>query len=381
MNGTEERAAPVAVAWATDDEHADLGRFVRPIVEPHVGPARPWGGIPGAAVGAIRGGKQYFFGFGEARPGTPVDRTTVFEIGSITKTFTGLLLADAVRKGRVRLDDPANMFLPERLRLPGRSAKEITLRHLATHRSGLPARIRPFLSDAIDMLMGNREGLSLSIQDLETWLETATLEHDPGSVWSYSNLGSSFLAFALEAREGRPWASLVADVVTSPLRMSATRLMDDTSVPEKALGHTILGRESTLDGVTRDSAYAPAGALRSNMEDMLRFAALHAHAAPSPLDDVAMFAQRAYGDGPGAESLTSRLRAPFESGLLLDRQGDGDVPDVGGKAGGTYGYLSDIRFAPQQRIATVVLVNRVLPSTYPFGRVTKMNEDLLAAIR
>ena len=105
----------------------------------------------------------------------------------------------------------------------------------------------------------------MSIHDLETWLKTATLDEDPGNVWSYPNRGSSFLAFALEAREARPWASLVADVITSPLRMSATRVMDDTSVPEKALGHTILGRASRRDGVTQDSAYAPAGALRSNM--------------------------------------------------------------------------------------------------------------------
>ena len=258
------------MAWATDAEHSELERVVRPIVAPHVGPPRPWGGIPGVAVGLIRGGKQYFFPFGDARPGRPVDRTSVFEIGSITKTFTGLLLADAVHKGKVRIDDPANAFLPERLRLPSRNRKEITLRHLATHRSGLPPRICPLLRDAVDFVRGNRRGLSLSMEALEAWLETAALERDPGVAWSYSNLGSSFLAFALEAREGRPWASLVADLVTAPLGMSATRLMDDTSVPEKALGHTFLGLESSRDSVTQDSAYAPAGALRSNMQDMLR---------------------------------------------------------------------------------------------------------------
>jgi CubicO group peptidase (beta-lactamase class C family) len=330
-------------------------------------------------VGVIRDGKQYFFGFGNARPDAPVERKTVFEIGSITKTFTGLLLAAAVRDGKVQLDQTANSVLPPALKLPSRNGREITLRHLATHRSGLPEDTHSTASDSVDLLIGNPAGLSISRPELEAWLKTATLDNDPGEAWVYSNLGASMLAFALEAVEGRPWAELVADLVTSPLQMSATRLMDGTAVPEKALGYDILGREVSADGLKADSAYASAGALRSNIEDMLRYAALQVQAAPQSLADLAAFAQRAYGDGLDPSPLHPGVK-PFKSGLLLERTGEGDVPDVGSKNGATGAFMSDIQFSPGQHVATVVLTNRMYMSSDPFGPVTKMNQDLLAAV-
>jgi CubicO group peptidase (beta-lactamase class C family) len=378
----QSRPSVGAIVWATDEEHAELRRVVQPIVQPYVGPARPWGGVPGIALGIIRGGKQYFFGFGESRPGQPVERKTIFEIGSLTKTFTGLLLADAVLKGKVGLDDVANTHLPARLRLPSRNGKEITLRHLATHRSGLPDGTRSMMTDAIGMVMGNPQPMSISMSDLETWLTTATLDNDPGEAWVYSNLGSSFLAFALETVEGRPWEDLVADLITSPLEMTETRVMDGTPIPEKALGYDLLTREVSTDSLTKDSAVAAAGALRSNIEDMLRYAAIHARATASPLDPAAAFAQRAHGDGLGAESPMSFLVPKFKSGLLLERKGDGDVPDVGSKNGAMVAFMSDMQFAPAKGIATVALSNRfVIDLRDPYGPITAMNEAVLAAIR
>jgi serine-type D-Ala-D-Ala carboxypeptidase/endopeptidase len=363
------------VVWATAEEHAELSPVVRPIVESHVGPARPWGGVPAVAVGVIRRGKQYFFGFGEARPERSVERTTRFEIGSITKTFVGLLLADAVLEGRVKLDDPANLHLPERLRVPSRNGKAVTLRHLATHRSGLPKMAGSPIGSSIDLLSG--DAVILTRAELESWLSTATLEKDPGEAFEYSNLGAALLAFALEAREGRPWQDLVFDLITSPLGMTVTRPMDGTFVPEKAIGFDVLGGQQTHDGLVLGSAYAAAGGLTSSVEDMLRYAAVLARARPSPLEGIVTLAQRKHADGPG---FPDNILGSFDMGLLVMRKGAGDVPDQGSHGGATSAFMSDVELAPQEGVAVVVLTNRLVIGA---GRppVTSMGEALLAELR
>src|SRR5690606_26260141 len=94
----------------------------------------------GMAVGILENGKRRYISYGSAGPGrAPVDEHTIFEIGSISKTFTGLLLADAVERGRVQLDEPVALLLPEGTTVPSYDGRQITLVDLSTHRSGLPS--------------------------------------------------------------------------------------------------------------------------------------------------------------------------------------------------------------------------------------------------
>src|SRR3954470_16780383 len=88
-------------------------------------------------VGVLDGDKEQVFGFGEWHGRAP-DRDSVYEIGSVTKVFTGILLADRVKAGVVRLDDPVQKHLAEGWTMPRRDDRDITLLHLATHTSGLP---------------------------------------------------------------------------------------------------------------------------------------------------------------------------------------------------------------------------------------------------
>src|SRR5512135_488536 len=108
--------------------------------------------------------------------GTPVDSNTEYEIGSITKVFTGILLAQAVQSGRMKLDDSLQAHLPPGVHAPDYKGTPITLSELATHRSGLP---RDLTSD--------------SLPDLYTWLDTFQLSQKPGSEYIYSNLGYALL--------------------------------------------------------------------------------------------------------------------------------------------------------------------------------------------
>src|SRR5262245_32121737 len=100
----------------------------------------------GMGVGILEPGDRRVVAYGKLDSGDArtLDGNTVFEIGSITKVFTSLLLADMVRRGEVALDDPVSKYLPGNVRMPRRGGREITLQDLATHTSGLPRLPSPF---------------------------------------------------------------------------------------------------------------------------------------------------------------------------------------------------------------------------------------------
>src|SRR5262249_37891480 len=94
---------------------------------------------PGVVIGFIdESGSKILARGKRERDGEDVDGDTVFEIGSISKVFTSLLLADMVQRGEVKLNDPISKFLPATVKVPTRNGREITLADLATHTSGLP---------------------------------------------------------------------------------------------------------------------------------------------------------------------------------------------------------------------------------------------------
>lgn len=137
-----------------------------------------------------------------------IDGKSPFGIASISKVFTRLLLLDMVQRGEVKLDDPAQQYLPESVRLPKRNGKEITLLHLATHTSGLP---RYF---------------SGSQQEVYSQLSQCKLERDPGETYEYSNLGMGLLGKAIEHKADRPYWQLIAERICRPLGMKHTTVMN-----------------------------------------------------------------------------------------------------------------------------------------------------------
>jgi len=98
-------------------------------------------------VGIIDENDTDYYCYGNtAKDGNPIDENTIFEIGSISKIFTCVILADMVVNGDIHLDDPVEKFLPESVKVPSKNGKKITLLNLATHTSGLP-RMHSLLSD------------------------------------------------------------------------------------------------------------------------------------------------------------------------------------------------------------------------------------------
>ena len=220
----------------------------------------------GIVVGVIEPNGRRVVAYGNLANGDPrtLDGDTIFEIGSVTKVFTSLLLADMVNRKEVTLDDPAAKYLPEHVRMPERSGKSITLLDLSTHSSGLPrlpSNLKP--KDPANPYA------DYSVDDLYQFLSGYTLPRDPGSEFEYSNLGAGLLGHLLAYRAGTDYESLIRIRITQPLGMPDTGITLSSSMKQRmATGHNaMLAPVANWDLPT----LAGAGALRSSANDMLTF--------------------------------------------------------------------------------------------------------------
>lgn len=193
------------------------------------------GATPGMVLGVVEAdGTGRVVSFGSAGSGArPLSAGSVFEIGSITKTFTATLLADMVARGQVALDDPVALYLPDRVTVPSRGDREITLLDLATHTSGLPRNPEnhrpPDLRDP---------WASYTVEILYAFLSGYELPRDPGTEYEYSNLGFGLLGHALARAAGQPFEELLRERILEPLGMDRTGYDLEGSVAEwMARGH------------------------------------------------------------------------------------------------------------------------------------------------
>jgi CubicO group peptidase (beta-lactamase class C family) len=272
-----------------------------------------------------------------------LDGDTVFEIGSVTKVFTSLLLAEMVNRKEVTLHDPAAKYLPENVKMPERSGKFITLLDLSTHSSGLPrlpGNLKP--KDPSNPYAG------YSVDDLYQFLSGYTLPRDPGSEFEYSNLGGGLLGHVLAYRAGTDYESLIRSRITQPLHMPDTAITLSSSMEQRmATGHNaMLARVAHWDLPT----LAGAGALRSSANDMLTFLEAFLGYKESPLAPAmkAMFEVR-------------RPAGQTQIGLgWLVYSTDGR--EIAWHNGGTGGFRSFVGYDLNARIGVVVLSNTSTPS-------------------
>ncbi|HEY0759602.1 MAG TPA: serine hydrolase [Acidisarcina sp.] len=208
--------------------------------------------------------------------GRPVTGHTEFEIGSVTKIFTSIILADMVQKGEVRLSDPVAQYLPPEVRMPERNGKKITLLDLATHTSGLPRMPSNFApKDALNPYA------DYTAKSMFQFLSGYQLTRDPGEQYEYSNLGVGLLGFALARRAGTDYETLVFSRVCEPLGMSDTRIkLTSEMKAREATGH---------DSAMKPTSYwdiptlAAAGALHSTVQDMLKLLSAELGFTKTPL--------------------------------------------------------------------------------------------------
>lgn len=294
----------------------------------------------GIVVGVVDATGARYFAYGRPSRGvtTTVDEHTVYEIGSITKVFTALALADMVGRGEVALDDPVQRLLPDSVHVPRRDSLQITLRLLSAQRSGLP-RLPANLAPADQ---GNPYA-DYDAGRLYAFLNHYALTRDPGARYEYSNLGVGLLGFALARRAGTSYEDMVLRRVIGPLGMSDTRVTLTPDLRARlARGHNGEREVANWDL----DALAGAGALRSTAADMTRLLAAAMGLVRTPLDSAFRLTQVIQGDaGPNMRiGLGWHVIGPDSTAAWWHN-------------GGTGGYHSFIGFDPRRRVGVVVLSN------------------------
>jgi CubicO group peptidase (beta-lactamase class C family) len=299
----------------------------------------------GLVVGVWADGKPHVFGYGKVS--VPAGRRapdgeTLFEIGSITKVFTGLLLAEAVRRGEVKLDDPANKHLPAELQLKAHEDGPATLLDLATHRSGLP--VEP---PGIGRLAHNPADpyADFDRKKLVKLLAELTPENPPGKKSRYSNLGAGVLGHALvHAARAESYDALVRERICKPLGLKDTaEALTGAQRARLAAGRNEDGdRTDPWDFATLEAC----GGLRSTADDMLRFAAAALGETKSPLAEAFRTSQaprRPAGDLGEIGLFWHVTKSPWVGAPMVWHNG------------GTGGYVSMLALVPETKTAVVVL--------------------------
>jgi CubicO group peptidase (beta-lactamase class C family) len=260
----------------------------------------------------------------------PVDSETVYELGSITKLFTGILLAEAVNAGEVKLTDPIQAYLPDGIQAPVYKQIPISLVNLATHRSGLP-----------------RDSYTDSFSDIYTWLNGFQLSIAPGSEYIYSNLGYEILGDILARKANSDFGTLAFQSVSQPLGLLDTRETltgDETSRLAKGYGYD----GSPMDYEPESGAMSSAGYLHSTLKDMTRFLIENMQPDSVSLSSSLELAQtmQSVGRNPGTGT-----------GLGWEIDRPGTLDERLWKGGATLGFSSYISFAKDGSSGFILLTN------------------------
>ena len=301
----------------------------------------------GIVVGVVDPEGQRIIAYGHLAEGDsrPLDGDTVFEIGSVTKVFTSLLLSEMVERGEVKLDDPVLKFLPSTVKVPERDGRQITLVDLATHTSGLPRMPTNF-----EPKNPANPYVDYSVEKLYDFLSSYKLTRDPGSQYEYSNVGGGLLGLALARHAGMDYGKLVRDWICKPLGMDSTGV----NLTPEMKARLATGHNAALKPVENwdlPAAFAGAGALRSTANDMLKFLAANIGLAKTPL----------------APAMAAMLKVRRPTGMpgvmvalgwhLFTTNGK----EIVWHNGGTGGYRSFIGFNPAAHVGVVVLSNAETP--------------------
>lgn len=244
----------------------------------------------GIVVGVLLAGERRVAGYGVLDAGrqSPVEHT-VFEIGSVTKVFTAVVLADMVLRGEVGLNDPVRKYLPSTVQMPTWRGQEITLLHLATHTSSLPrlpANVWKTIKDQANPYA------NYQVSDMYEFLSGYKLRRPIGSREEYSNLGMGLLGHVLGLVAGKTYEQLVSERILEPLGLNDTSITLNVDQQGRlAPGHTSNGKVTA----NWDTPTLPGcGALRSTVNDVLAFVAASVNPATSPLAEAARFCQHLY---------------------------------------------------------------------------------------
>lgn len=320
----------------------------------------------GLAIGIVFNGTRRSWGFGRTEKvgGHQPDERTLFEIGSVTKTYTGILLAQAVIDGKIHLDDPVQRYLDEPYPNLAYAGKPVRIVDLANHTAGLPKHIRTLPGNPSPRQVLDAYGDYSEAQFLKD-LEQITLTAPPGTRFHYSNAGTQLIGIILERVYHQSYAELLRRFITGP------RHMDDTVLsltPEMrtcaAQGHD--GQGQAMPELEFWRHIPAAGALYSSVRDQLTYLQWNLDAT----DPAVALSHRT--------TFTHTEERDDDIGLYWFVKPSPAGPLVIRHTGGSFGATSYIALYPQAHFGMVLLANDADGSTET--ALVKMGDALAAKL-
>jgi D-alanyl-D-alanine-carboxypeptidase/D-alanyl-D-alanine-endopeptidase len=330
--------------------------------------------VPALVIGAVRNGERAVAGFGKTASGAAPDGRTVFRIGSVTKTFTGDVLASMTAAGAVGLADPLQKHLGWGVTVPVRDGKGVRLIDLATHSGGFPREVPHEPGPANDPFS------TITRQAFVDFLNKGDLLYAPGTGAVYSNMGFDLLAAALAGASGKPYPTLLRERITGPLAMPDTVFaLNDDQRTRLLAGHDF-GGEAMPDAPT-GLIIVGSGGLYSTVDDILTWLQWHldrlaAKDAEARLIDHAVWLQRDALSPVSGFDESGRMDAIALAWIVM--MPDGNRPLILQKAGALQGVFCYAAFAPARGIGAFVAINQ-----FDFGAAAGMTSavnELIATL-
>lgn len=309
-----------------------------------------YGRTPGIIVGIIKNGetKIYSYGVANLETGALINEYTIFEIGSITKTFTALICAQYVLEGKFTLTDTVNNFLPSNMQLPSTNNIPIQWVHLLNHTSGLERQPN-------DLDLGNPSDYSES--QLSAYLSRTSLLSIPGTTFLYSNTGLGLAGYVLTLISDSSYSSLAENHIFNKLNMGRT-FCSTNQTPLTNISQGYKGN-NPVAFIQMNDIFAGAGVVKSNTHDMLIY-----------LDNIL---------NPETSVLKDAIKMSLTPSFQIEDKQDIGLgwflglndknQNIAFHDGGTNGFASFIGMNRDKKTGVVVLIN-----SYCFGE-----QDLIGA--
>ncbi|MBL7738878.1 MAG: beta-lactamase family protein [Chitinophagaceae bacterium] len=330
--------------------------------------------FPGIAFGVVVDGKLVYrgnYGYTDIANKIPVISSSLFRIASMSKSFTAMAIVKLRDEGKLNLDDPAYLYIPElrNVQYPTADAPPITIRHLLTHGAGFPE----------DNPWGDRQ-LADSDKDLMEFIgKQISFSNPPGIAYEYSNLGFALLGKIITNVSGKRYQDYIKENIWLPLGMTTSEWEFGNVAPEKlAHGYRWLNdqwNEETPLHDAPDGSWGAMGSMITSIDEFANYMALHLSAwPPSNAEDKGPVKRssiremhhpwRFNGMNPNYKYPDGRvcgIASAYCYGLGWSRDCDGRISI--GHSGGLPGYGSQWRILPDYGIGVMAFSNRTYGGT------------------
>jgi CubicO group peptidase (beta-lactamase class C family) len=235
-------------------------------------------------------------GYTELSNKTEANNKSAFRIASMTKSFTAMAILKLRDEGKLKLDDPAYLYIPEMkgMKYLTKDASPVTIRNLLSHSAGYPE----------DNPWGDRQLANTDQELVDIYKKGVSFSNDPGLGYEYSNLGFATLGYIIKMISGKTYEDYITENILKPLGMSHT-YWEYTKVPKELLAHGYrwIDNQWAEQPLLHDGSYGAMGGMITTIEDFSKYVSLHLAAWP-PHDDEEM--------GPVKRSSLREMQYPWD---------------------------------------------------------------------